>query len=345
MLFDIAQKIILRMDAEHAHDTALSILKRSANTPVANLYRQSLSPKPIELMGLYFPNPVGLAAGLDKDGQAIDAFHAMGFGHVEVGTVTPRPQPGNPPPRLFRIEEKKAIINRMGFNNLGVNNLKTNLLAKKSSILVGINIGKNKDTPIEQGKDDYLICMEHLYDVADYITVNISSPNTPGLRSLQYGEQLNELLSHLKDKQSELSNKYDKYVPLSLKISPDLSEDEIASVASSLLQWKFDSVIATNTTLDRDFLPNHPHSRESGGLSGAPLMEKATKVVKALKSHLEDEIPIIAAGGIMSASDAAEKFSAGAKLVQIYSGFIYHGPKLIKQINDCYEPACSLRPG
>ena len=188
MLFDIAQKIMLRMDAEHAHDTALSILRQSANTPVANLYRQSITPKPIELMGLYFPNPVGLAAGLDKDGQAIDAFHAMGFGHVEVGTVTPRPQPGNPLPRLFRIPEKQAIINRMGFNNLGVNNLKANLLAKKSSILVGINIGKNKDTPIEQGKDDYLTCMEHLYDVADYITVNISSPNTPGLRSLQYGE-------------------------------------------------------------------------------------------------------------------------------------------------------------
>ena len=339
MLFDIAQKIMLRMDAETAHDVTLSILKRSANTPVDKLYRQSLKYKPIELMGLHFPNPVGLAAGLDKDGEAIDAFHAMGFGHVEVGTVTPRPQSGNQLPRLFRLQETKAIINRMGFNNLGVNNLKENLLAKKSAILVGVNIGKNKDTPIEKGKDDYLLCMEHIYSVSDYITVNISSPNTPGLRTLQYGDQLDELLYHLKQKQSELSDKYDKYVPLSLKISPDLSAKEISAIANSLLHWKFDAVIATNTTVDRNSLSNHPYSLESGGLSGAPLKKKATQVVKTLKSHLGDEIPIIAAGGIMSAEDATEKFSAGAKLVQIYSGLIYQGPKLIKQITDCYESA------
>ena len=337
MLFNAAQKLLLHLDPEVAHDISLGFLRRSANTPITRLYKQALPTNPIKIMGLNFPNPVGLAAGLDKDGEAIDAFHAMGFGHVEVGTVTPKAQPGNALPRLFRIRGQNAIINRMGFNNHGVENLKSNLLSRKSTGLVGVNIGKNKDTPIEKAKDDYLICMEKVYSCADYITVNISSPNTPQLRTLQYGESLEELLYHLKAKQAELADQMGHYVPLALKISPDLSRDEIKGIAQSLLAQDIDGVIATNTTLDRTNLSDQRNASESGGMSGGPLMEKATRVTMTLQRYLEDKIPIIAAGGILSGEDAMEKFAVGAKLIQIYSGFIYKGPNLIKRINDCYS--------
>ena len=332
MLYQIAQKIMMQIDPEKIHDWVLGFLNKTGNSQLSWLYRQNLKASPITVMGITFPNCIGLAAGLDKDGEAIDAFHQMGFGHVEVGTVTPLAQPGNPQPRMFRIKSKKAIVNRMGFNNKGVDNLVRNLVARKSSIIVGVNIGKNKDTPVDQGKNDYLICMEKVYPHADYITVNISSPNTPGLRSLQYGELLDDLLGDLKNKQSELKEKHGKYVPLALKIAPDLSSEEISIIAQSLLQHKFDGAIATNTTIQRDKVAGLTYANELGGLSGCPLNDSSTQVIKQLHGYLGDQIPIVGVGGINSALDANSKFKAGAKLVQIYTGFIYNGPNLIKQI-------------
>ncbi len=337
MFYKIAQSVMFQMDPERAHNLAIGSLKRTANTPLTAFYAQSIASKPVTCIGITFPNPVGLAAGLDKDGEAIDAFHAMGFGHVEVGTVTPRPQPGNDLPRLFRLKPAKGIINRMGFNNKGVDNLVANLKAKKIDILVGVNIGKNKDTPVEEGKNDYLICMEKVYAYAAYIAVNISSPNTPGLRTLQYGDLLDDLLSSLKAKQTELAEKHGKYVPIALKIAPDLTEEEIASIAASLIKNKFDAAIATNTTLSRDGVSGLANANETGGLSGKPLTELSTKVIKQLATELKGAIPIIGVGGINSAQDALAKFDAGATLVQIYSGFIYQGPKLIKDIVASYS--------
>ncbi|MCL2919757.1 quinone-dependent dihydroorotate dehydrogenase [Shewanella litorisediminis] len=337
MFYKIAQSIMFQMDPERAHNLAIGSLKRTANTPMTAFYRQCIAHKPVTCMGITFPNPVGLAAGLDKDGEAIDAFHAMGFGHVEVGTVTPRPQPGNDLPRLFRLKPAKGIINRMGFNNKGVDNLVANLKAKKTDILVGVNIGKNKDTPVEEGKNDYLICMDKVYPHAAYIAVNISSPNTPGLRTLQYGDLLDDLLSSLKAKQTELADKHGKYVPIALKIAPDLSDEEIASIAASLIKNKFDAAIATNTTLSRDGVSGLANANETGGLSGKPLTELSTKVIKKLATELKGAIPIIGVGGINSSQDALAKFDAGATLVQIYSGFIYQGPKLIKDIVASYS--------
>ena len=332
MFYSIAQKIMMRIDPEKVHDWVLGFFHKTGNSLFNRFYSQKVKSDPIEVMGITFPNCVGLAAGLDKDGEAIDAFHKMGFGHIEVGTVTPKPQPGNPKPRMFRVKEEEAIINRMGFNNKGVDNLVENLKARRSNILVGVNIGKNKDTPLDEGKNDYLMCMEKVYPHAAYITVNISSPNTPGLRSLQYGELLNELLSELKVKQSVLTEDHGRYVPLALKIAPDLSEKEIDSIAVSLLENKFDAVIATNTTLDRQGIKGLQHAEENGGLSGCPLFHSSTAVIAKLHSKLQKRIPIIGVGGINNAHDAQMKFEAGADLVQIYTGFIYQGPVLIKQI-------------
>lgn len=290
----------------------------------------------VECMGITFPNPVGIAAGLDKDGESIDAFHAMGFGHIEVGTVTPRPQPGNDQPRLFRLKPAKAIINRMGFNNKGVDNLVANLKAAKSNALVGVNIGKNRDTPVEKGKDDYLICMEKVYPYCAYIAVNISSPNTPGLRTLQYGDLLDDLLASLKAKQKDLAKKHNKYVPIALKIAPDLTQEEIESISASLIKNDFDAAIATNTTLSRDGVSGLLNADETGGLSGKPLNDLSTKVIKQLSDCLDGKMPIIGVGGINSSSNAMDKFAAGSSMVQIYTGFIYQGPKLIKDIVDAY---------
>lgn len=333
MLLNLAQKLMLNIDPESAHNITLGSLSRSANTPLQRLYQQHIPNLPVSVMGLNFPNPVGLAAGLDKDGMAIDAFYAMGFGHVEVGTVTPRPQAGNPKPRLFRIPSKHAIINRMGFNNRGVDHLVMRLIRKQSPIVVGVNIGKNRDTPLENGTLDYVHCMQKVYAYADYITVNISSPNTPGLRSLQYGDLLDHLLLTLKEHQHQLAQKAGRYVPLALKIAPDLKDAELEKIAQALLQHKFDAVIATNTTLAREPVAGLKHADQAGGLSGAPLLKSATDIVSALHQHLGEEIPIIGVGGILSGEDALKKIAAGAKLIQIYSGFIYRGPQLVKDIS------------
>lgn len=332
MLYRLARTGIFQLDPERAHDLAMKNFKRFTGTPFDLFYRQNLPNRPVECMGLTFKNPVGLAAGLDKNGECVPAFAAMGFGFVEVGTVTPRPQPGNDKPRLFRLVESEGIINRMGFNNEGVDKLVENIKDVEFDGILGINIGKNKDTPIESGSSDYLICMEKVYQYAGYIAVNISSPNTPGLRTLQYGEALDTLLADLKQKQAELHAQYDKYVPLALKIAPDLSDDEIAQICQSLLKFKIDGVIATNTTLDRTIVEGMKHSEETGGLSGRPVQLRSTEVIKKLYEHLGQEIPIIGVGGIDSVVAAKEKLLAGAKLVQVYSGFIYHGPGLVRDI-------------
>ena len=333
MLSNIGQKILLKISPEIAHDLMIMGLKKTCNTPLASLYRQDLSSKPVSVMGLEFPNRVGLAAGLDKNGEAIDAFYDMGFGHVEIGTVTPRAQSGNPKPRLFRIPEKKAIINRMGFNNQGIGQVLCNLSRRKTQGVVGINIGKNRDTPLEKSSEDYLVCLDQVYSFASYVTINISSPNTPELRSLQFGSFLPELLSTLKERQDQLANHYDRYVPLAIKIAPDLNISEIKSISEAILEIKLDGIIATNTTVDHSSVLGLRHSKEIGGLSGAPLFDRSIKVISALYELLGNKIPIIGVGGIMTAENAEKTFSSGARLIQIYSGFIYHGPTLIKRIN------------
>jgi len=332
MFYSLARSCLFKLDPELAHELTIKQLSLLGGTPLDFLFRQRVPSRPVEVMGLKFDNPVGLAAGLDKDGECIDAFGAMGFGFIEVGTVTPRPQPGNDKPRLFRVIPAEGIINRMGFNNKGVDNLVENVKKSRYKGIIGINIGKNKDTPIEQGKDDYLICMDKVYAHAGYIAVNISSPNTPNLRQLQYGAALDELLAALKQRQLELAAKHNKYVPLTVKIAPDLSHEEIDQIADSLVRNKIDGVIATNTTLERDMIFDMPHANETGGLSGRPLQAKSTEVIRYLAERLNDQLPIIGVGGIDGALAAREKLKAGAKLVQVYSGFIYKGPPLVRDI-------------
>lgn len=332
MLYRIARSAIFQLDAEKAHDLAIQNFSRFTGTPLDFFYRQHVPERPVEVMGITFKNPVGLAAGLDKNGECIDAFGAMGFGFIEVGTVTPRPQLGNDKPRLFRLIPAEGIINRFGFNNLGVDKLVENVKKSTYDGVIGINIGKNKDTPIEKGAEDYLICMEKVYQYAGYIAVNISSPNTPGLRSLQYGEALDDLLLQLKQKQIELAELHGKYVPLALKIAPDLDDDEIVQVCESLIRHNIDGVIGTNTTLDRTLVEGMDHCDEMGGLSGRPLQNKSTDVIRKMAIALNGALPIIGVGGIDSAVSAREKIQAGAQLVQVYTGFIYHGPRLVKDI-------------
>ncbi|WED23166.1 quinone-dependent dihydroorotate dehydrogenase [Vibrio sp. JC009] len=332
MLYRLARTGFFQLDAEKAHDLAIENFKRIQGTPLDLVYRQTLPNRQVDCMGITFKNPVGLAAGLDKNGECIDAFGAMGFGFIEVGTVTPRPQPGNDKPRLFRITEAEALINRMGFNNKGVDQLVENVQKANYDGVLGINIGKNKDTPLEKGSEDYLICMEKTYQHAGYIAVNISSPNTPGLRSLQYGEALDDLLSDLKAKQKDLEARHGKYVPLALKIAPDLSDEEIVQICDSLVRHNIDGVIATNTTLDRSIVKGMKFAEETGGLSGRPLQSRSTEVIRMVNKELGDKLPIIGVGGIDSYVSAKEKMMAGAKLVQVYSGFIYHGPGLVRDI-------------
>ena len=332
MFYSAIRKVFFKFDPEAIHELTIKGFKATGATPLNMLYKQTVPSKPVEVMGIKFPNPVGLAAGLDKNGECIKAFEALGFGFVEVGTVTPRPQPGNDKPRIFRLPEANAIINRMGFNNRGVDYLVDQVIKADYKGVLGINIGKNKDTPDENAKDDYIHCMRKVYDFATYITVNISSPNTPGLRSLQYGDALNELLSALKAEQTSLAEKYGKYVPIAVKIAPDLSEEEVISIAECLIANNIDGVIATNTTLARDKVSHLPFGNEQGGLSGAPVKEQSTKVIQLLAKALDNKLPIIGVGGIASGADAQEKFAAGAKLVQVYTGFIYQGPVLIKDI-------------
>ena len=332
MFYSAIRKILFQFDPEKIHELTISSLKKTGATPLHYLYKQTMVKKPVEVMGITFPNAVGLAAGLDKNGECIRAFDAMGFGFVEVGTVTPRPQPGNAKPRMFRLEPANAIINRMGFNNKGVDYLVNQVRHANFTGVLGINIGKNKDTAEENAKDDYLHCMRKVYDFATYITINISSPNTPGLRSLQYGDALNELLSVLKAEQKLLAEQYHKYVPIAVKIAPDLTIEEVRDIAQCLIHNNIDGVIATNTTLSRDGVENLVHGNEQGGLSGQPVKDKSTKVIKLLAEELAGKLPIIGVGGIASADDAKEKLAAGASLVQIYTGFIYQGPPLIKNI-------------
>lgn len=332
MYYPFVRKALFQLDPERAHELTFQQLRRISGTPLAALVRQNVPRKPVSCMGLTFKNPLGLAAGLDKNGECIDALGAMGFGAIEIGTVTPRPQPGNDKPRIFRLVEAEGLINRMGFNNLGVDNLVENVKKAHFDGVLGINIGKNKDTPVEQGKDDYLICMDKVYPYAGYIAINISSPNTPGLRSLQYGEALDDLLSAIKNKQHELQNIHHKYVPVAVKIAPDLSVEELIQVADSLVRHNIDGVIATNTTLERGLVQGMKHCDETGGLSGRPLQLKSTEIIRLLAQELKGQLPIIGVGGIDSVIAAREKIAAGATLVQIYSGFIFKGPPLIKEI-------------
>lgn len=332
MFYDLARRFMFTRDAEWAHEFALNNLRRFAHTPLSAAWSQTVPNKPVNFLGLEFKNPVGLAAGLDKNAECIDAFSQMGFGFVEVGTVTPRPQAGNDKPRIFRLPQSNAIINRMGFNNKGVDNLVNNVKAAKYDGILGINIGKNKDTPNEQGKDDYIHCMRKVFEHASYITVNISSPNTPGLRDLQYGEALDDLLQSLKNEQLDLAAKHNKHVPMLVKIAPDLDAVQISQVSDSLINNKIDGVIATNTTLERAAVQGQQYADEAGGLSGQPVRARSTHVVSEIKRLTEGKLPIIGVGGIDDAESAKEKFSAGADLVQVYTGFIYKGPELVKTI-------------
>ncbi|HFL4632539.1 TPA: quinone-dependent dihydroorotate dehydrogenase [Escherichia coli] len=332
MYYPFIRKALFQLDPERAHEFTFQQLRRITGTPFEALVRQKVPAKPVNCMGLTFKNPLGLAAGLDKDGECIDALGAMGFGSIEIGTVTPRPQPGNDKPRLFRLVDAEGLINRMGFNNLGVDNLIENVKKAHYDGVLGINIGKNKDTPVEQGKDDYLICMDKIYPYAGYIAINISSPNTPGLRTLQYGEALDDLLIAIKNKQNDLQKIHQKYVPIAVKIAPDLSEEELIQVADSLVRHNIDGVIATNTTLDRSLVQGMKNCDQTGGLSGRPLQLKSTEIIRRLSQELNGRLPIIGVGGIDSVIAAREKIAAGATLVQIYSGFIFKGPPLIKEI-------------
>ena len=332
MYYPFVRKALFQLDPERAHEVTFQQLRRVTGTPLEILVRQKVPARPVTCMGLTFKNPLGLAAGLDKNGECIDALGAMGFGSIEIGTVTPRPQPGNDKPRIFRLVDAEGLINRMGFNNHGVDNLVENVKKPHFDGVLGINIGKNKDTPVEHGKDDYLICMEKVYPYAGYIAINISSPNTPGLRTLQYGEALDDLLSGIKNKQLELQQKHQKYVPVAVKIAPDLLPEELIQVADSLVRHNIDGVIATNTTLDRSLVQGMKHCDETGGLSGRPLQLKSTEIIRMLSAELNGRLPIIGVGGIDSVIAAREKMAAGASLVQIYSGFIFKGPPLIKEI-------------
>jgi len=323
------------LDPEQAHDLTLSNLDRAQRWGLLQRFITQPITDPHTLCGIQFPNPVGLAAGLDKDGKHIDALAALGFGFLEIGTVTPRPQPGNPKPRMFRLAEAQAIINRMGFNNDGVEACVARVRQStfwQSGGVLGMNIGKNASTPIEEASKDYVFAMEAVYEIASYITVNISSPNTQHLRSLQSEEMLRELLRELSQERKKLSDRYGVHKPLFLKIAPDLDQGDLHLIADLLMEFGIDAVIATNTTISREAVQGMDHGNEAGGLSGAPVRKASNWVIKTLKARLGNDLPIIGVGGIMSGADAREKIMAGASLVQLYSGLIYRGPELV---NDC----------
>jgi len=332
-MYSLIKRFLFLFDAESIHVFSLKALSFANRFGLIRLFVKKRVEAPVTVMGITFPNAVGLAAGLDKNARHIDALAQCGFGFVEVGTVTPLAQAGNDKPRLFRLPEDNAIINRMGFNNAGVDALVENVKNSKRRCVLGINIGKNKDTPLENAVDDYIICMQKVYPHADYIAINISSPNTPGLRELQHGEGLSALLTRLKSQQAELSQQHQRYVPLAVKIAPDLSVDEVQDIAQRLLAANIDGVIATNTTNSRPAsLQCKALAEETGGLSGAPVFDLSTQVLKQLVEALDGRIPVIAVGGISSPKLALEKMQAGASLVQVYTGFIYAGPQLI---NNC----------
>lgn len=330
-MFPIIRTALFALDPETAHHATLDALKSAHCLGTLPLLIKRPENDPRKVMGLIFPNPVGLAAGLDKNGAYIDALAALGFGFLEIGTVTPRPQLGNPKPRLFRLPKAQAIINRMGFNNNGVDALVENVKHAKYKGILGINIGKNADTPIEKAAEDYLIGLRKVYTHASYVAINISSPNTKNLRQLQSSEELDSLLSQLKSEQESLSELHGKYVPLALKIAPDLDAEQIKQIAALLIRHRIDGVIATNTTLSREGVENLPHGNEAGGLSGSPVRDKSTAVIRQLSTELNGALPIIGVGGILRGEDALEKMQAGASLVQFYSGMIYRGWELVAE--------------
>lgn len=330
-MYSLARRLLFCLDPETSHYLSLDCLGAAERLGLMNVFGSSITKCEKKVMGITFPNPIGLAAGLDKNGDYVNALGALGFGFIEIGTVTPKAQPGNPLPRLFRLVNEEAIINRMGFNNKGVDYLANKVRERRYKGVLGINIGKNKNTAEEDALSDYQQCMDVVYPLADYITINISSPNTPGLRNLQFGQALESLLLGVKERQHSLQKKYQRYVPVAVKIAPDMNSEEINSVAQCFLKMNIDGVIATNTTLAREKIVNSIYAKEAGGLSGKPLMQQSTHVVTELAKVLKGKIPIIAVGGIFSAEDAVAKFEAGAELVQIYSGFIYRGPGLIKE--------------
>ena len=334
LLYALTRPLLFSLNAETAHNLTLPALRNAAAVGLTSMVRKP-APDPRTVMGLSFPNPVGLAAGLDKDGRYIDGLAALGFGSIEIGTVTPKAQPGNPKPRMWRLPSKRAIINRMGFNNGGVDafvaNVQRSRYYQDKQGILGLNIGKNAATPIENAVDDYLHCLEKVYPYASYVTVNISSPNTANLRQLQGASELDALLLQLKASQLRLCDQHKRYVPLALKISPDIDADQIVDIAAALLRHKIDGVIATNTTTNHRNVDRVKDGNEVGGVSGEPVYELSNIVIRALKRELGDEIPIIGVGGIMRGKDAAMKMRLGASLVQIYTGLIYAGPGLVRE--------------
>jgi len=339
-MYSLIRKALFIADPETAHGLALEGLRLGHGFGATHLLCKTRS-LPVTVMGLQFPNPVGMAAGMDKNGDYIDALGGLGFGFIEVGTVTPRPQPGNPKPRIFRIEKADAMINRLGFNNKGVDHLVQKAKNRRFKGILGINIGKNFDTPNDKAADDYLICLEKVYPYADYITINISSPNTRGLRDLQDKEQLNLLLASLNKKRQDLAEEFHKRVPLVVKVAPDLEDEQIPGMADVVIRNEFDGLIATNTTISRNAVKGMPHANEQGGLSGAPIKDMANHVLKEFRTHLPAEIAVIGTGGITSGEDAAEKIQLGANLVQFYTGFVYKGPDLVE---DCLKAIAAQRP-
>jgi dihydroorotate dehydrogenase len=331
MLYALARPFLFSLDPEAAHQVTLRL------AGFASLFPRKAHAAPVRVMGLDFPNPVGLAAGLDKHAEHVDALAALGFGFLELGGVTPRPQPGNPRPRLFRLREARAIINRYGLNSIGVEAFARNLAKARTQAVIGVNIGKNRDTPNERAAEDYARCMEVLYPHVQYLALNVSSPNTKGLRDLQSGEALTLLLKTLKTARERLRDTYGKNVALVLKISPDLDDAAIRDIAGVARREQADGLIATNTTVSREGIAGLRHGMEEGGVSGAPLMSPSTRVLRAFASHLQGEVPLIGAGGIMSGADARAKFDAGAALVQLYSGLVYRGPRLVSECVDAYE--------
>lgn len=332
--YALARPFLFSLDPEAAHDLTMASLARTQGTPLTAAYCSAKVSDPIELAGLKFPNRVGLAAGLDKNARCIDGLAAMGFGFVEVGTVTPKGQPGNPKPRMFRLPEANALINRLGFNNDGLdaflaNVKKSAIRQKNSALLLGLNIGKNAATPIENAVDDYLICLDGVYPHADYVTVNISSPNTKNLRALQSDEALDALLGRIAERRETLATQHGKRVPIFVKIAPDLDDAQVEVIAATLKRHAMDGVVATNTTLSREAVKGLRHAEETGGLSGAPVLEASNRVIRQLRAALGVGFPIIGVGGVMSGADAVSKIKAGADVVQIYTGLIYKGPALV----------------
>ena len=330
-MYALARPFLFCLDAERAHDLALTAIEAAYRTGLNPLLAEKPKPLPTKMFGIEFPNPVGLAAGLDKNGAHINALAALGFGFIEVGTTTPRPQPGNPKPRMWRLPEHQAVINRLGFNNGGVDALLRNVENARFSGVLGINIGKNKDTPNEHAVDDYLFCLERVYARASYITVNISSPNTQGLRDLQEEETLKRFIGTLREAQERLAAQHGMRKPMLLKIAPDLGEAELDGIADVLIAARIDGLICTNTTIDRIEIGGARYAEEAGGLSGKPLMQKSTSVLHGMAQRLGGKIPLIGVGGILASDDAAAKIAAGASLVQFYTGMIYRGPALIRE--------------